>query len=54
MNIACVINYILKNSSLVYEFPQDGTDLLKHLAVVKDNTFKILAIIQLNAQNLVL
>jgi len=40
MNTADVINNILRKSSLVYEFPQDGTELLKYVAVVKDHTVR--------------
>lgn len=36
VNIANVINYILVSLNI---FREDGTDLLKHVGVVKDHTF---------------
>jgi len=32
--------YIRKFSSLVYELPEDGTDVTNHVGVVKNQSFK--------------
>jgi hypothetical protein len=48
MGIVDIISNIPAILSLVYESPEEGTDLPKHVGVVKDHAFKCVCSLYIN------